>query len=118
MNRKKNRGLRFFPLVKYIKARRDAQKYRNLFSNEYADRAIAEAREHLAELDRNFANSLVEWLTLYPLQANSVEELQEYREKYREFIQAQSNTYEEKRAKYREVRLMINGINRTYKVTP
>ena len=117
MNGKKNRGLRFFPLVKLVKARRDAQKYRALYSQEYVDRALAEARERLAKSDRDFANSLLEWLTLYPLQAQSVEELKKWKEDYREFVLIQSEKYEERKAGQREVNLLVNGRNRTYRVS-
>ena len=116
MNGKKNRGLRFFPLAKLVKARRDAQKYKALFSQEFVDRALAEARERLAKSDRDFSNSLLEWLTLYPLQAQSVEELAKFRESYREFVKAQSEKYEEQKAKQRVVSLLVNGRNRTYRV--
>ena len=117
MDRKKNRGLRFFPLAKYVKARRDAQKYKALFGQEFVDRAIAEARAKIALTDRNFTNSLLEWLTLYPLQAKSVEELEKWRKDYREFVKFQSDKYEEERKKYREVRLLVNGKNRAYRVS-
>lgn len=117
MNGKKNRGLRFFPLAKLVKARRDAQKYKALFSQEFVDRALAEARERLAKSDRDFSNSLLEWLTLYPLQAKSVEELEKWRKDYREFVKFQSDKYEEERKKYREVRLLVNGKNRAYRVS-
>lgn len=116
MKGKKNRGLRFFPLANYIKARRDAQKYRNLFSEAFVERALAEARERIAKNDRNFNSSLVEWLTLYPLQAKSVEELEKWKRDYRDFLQHQSKKYEEQRKELKVVRLMVNGRNRTYRV--
>lgn len=116
MKLRKNRGLRFFPLANYLKARRDAQKYKRLFSEAFVERALAEARERLAKNDRNFEGSLVEWLTLYPLQSKTIEELTKWREDYREFLQAQNKKYREQREKFKEVRLLVNGRNRTYHV--
>lgn len=116
MGNKRNRGLRFSPFKNYLKAIRDAQKYRSLYGQAIIDKVLAEAREKLAQQERNFAHSLVEWLTLYPLQAKSSEELEKWRKDYQDFLQAQSKKYEERKAELRVVRIQVKGKNKTLQV--
>ena len=116
MGTKRNRGLRFSPFKKYLKAIRDAQKYKSLFGQACIDKTLAEARERIARQDSAFAHSLVEWLTLYPLQAKSVEELEKWRKDYQDFVQAQGKKYEERKAELRIVRVCQNGKNKTLQV--
>lgn len=113
---KKNRGLRFSPFKKYLKALKDAQKYRSLFGQACIDKTIAEARSRLAAEDCAFAHSLVEWLTLYPLQAKSVEELEKWRKDYQDFLRARSKKHEERKAELRIVKVYQNGKNKTLKI--
>ena len=116
MGTKRNRGLRFSPFKKYLKAIRDAQKYKSLFGQACIDKTIAEARERLSRQDAAFAHSLVEWLTLYPLQAKSAEELEKWRKDYQDFLRAQGKKYEERKAELRVVRIQVKGKNKTLQV--
>ena len=116
MRKRQKRGLRFFPLVKYVKARRDARTYRRLYKEEFIGKAIAEARTKIARTDATLATSLYEWLITYPLQAKTPEELAKYKEEWRAFHEGQFKKYQEKRNGLREVRLLIDGKTETYRV--
>ena len=116
MRQRKKRGLCFLPLETLVKARRDANKYKALFSQEFVNRALAEAKERIAKLDRDIAYSFYEWLNDYVLQSKSIEELQEWKEKFKVFQMSQWNTYKEMKKEKSVVRLCVNGRNRTYEV--
>ena len=116
MKQRKKRGLCFLPLETLVKARRDANKYKSLFSQEFVNRALAEAKVHIAKLESSMSYSFYEWLNDYALQSKSIEELQEWKEKFKDFKMSQWKRYEEMKKEKSVVRLCVNGRNRTYKV--
>lgn len=116
MRGKKNRGLRFLPLAKYMKARQEARSFRKLYRDEFVERALANARAKLAQQDAALATSLYEWLTTYVLICDNGGDLSKRREEYRAYHKSQFDKYQAKRKQLSEVRLHIEGKTRTYSV--
>ena len=116
MRGKKNRGLRFFPLAKYMKARREARTFRKLYEEEFIGRALADARARVAQQDTALATSLYEWLTTYVLICDNGGDLSKRREEYRAFHKSQFDKYQAEKKRLSKVRLQMGGKTRTYSV--
>ncbi len=68
-------------------------------SNLKRDLAIANAKVELLRIHTSFLSSQNEWLILYPMQSKSIDELQGWKEQYKEFMAKQQEHYNRKRYK-------------------
>lgn len=77
----------------------------------------ARALERIAECKKNYFASLAEWLTEYPLYAESMDDLQQWRERYQTFRQHQWAKCQQKKKDLSTVCFTFDGKSRSFKVT-
>lgn len=70
-----------------------------VISNLKRDLAIANSKVELLRIHTSFLSSQNEWLILYPMQSKSIDELQGWKEQYKEFMAKQQEHYNKKRYK-------------------
>ena len=92
-----------------IDANRQVRTYRKDLEQAYLDSVEADHRRKIANAENGYCWSLIEYLKNYALQSQSIEEMNEWKEKFKQFNESQWLKYKQESEKLQIVDVTIFG---------